>query len=90
MTWLLRRYLDERSPTLKNFAKVVRSFEGRQFDERHSSSARHTAATRCGERGDAGRRRGVEPAVTLTAGGSASAPASFRGEYCASPKRLRD
>jgi hypothetical protein len=32
MKWL-RRYLDERSPTLKNFAKVVRSFEQRQLDE---------------------------------------------------------
>ena len=25
----LRRYLDEKQPTLKNFAKVVRSLEGR-------------------------------------------------------------
>jgi hypothetical protein len=29
MKWL-RRYLDEKSPTLKNFAKVVRSLEERQ------------------------------------------------------------
>jgi hypothetical protein len=29
MKWL-RRYLDERSPTLKNFAKVVRSLEQSQ------------------------------------------------------------
>ena len=28
MKWL-RRYLEERSPTLKNFAKVVRSLESR-------------------------------------------------------------
>jgi DNA-directed RNA polymerase specialized sigma54-like protein len=32
MKWL-RRYLDERSPTLKNFAKVVRSLEHRQRDD---------------------------------------------------------
>jgi hypothetical protein len=32
MRWL-RRYLEERSPTLKNFAKVVRSLEGCQLDE---------------------------------------------------------
>jgi hypothetical protein len=32
MRWL-ERYLGERSPTLKNFAKVVRSLEGRQLDE---------------------------------------------------------
>jgi hypothetical protein len=29
----LRRYLDEKSPTLKNFAKVVREFEQRELDE---------------------------------------------------------
>ena len=29
MKWL-RRYLDERTPTLKNFARVVRSLEQRQ------------------------------------------------------------
>jgi hypothetical protein len=28
-----RRYLDERAPTLKNFAKVVRSLQQRQLDE---------------------------------------------------------
>jgi hypothetical protein len=32
MKWL-RRYLDERSPTLKNFAKIVRSLEQRQLDD---------------------------------------------------------
>jgi predicted metal-dependent HD superfamily phosphohydrolase len=32
MKWL-RRYLDEKEPTLKNFAKVVRSLERRQLDE---------------------------------------------------------
>jgi hypothetical protein len=32
MKWL-RRYLEERSPTLKNFAKVVRSLEQRQLDD---------------------------------------------------------
>jgi hypothetical protein len=32
MKWL-RRYLDERSPTFKNFAKIIRSVEQRQFDE---------------------------------------------------------
>ena len=32
MRWL-RRYLDEKSPTLKNFAKVVRSFDERQQSE---------------------------------------------------------
>jgi uncharacterized protein HemX len=31
MKWL-RRYVDEKSPTLKNFAKVVRSLEQRQVD----------------------------------------------------------
>jgi uncharacterized protein YutE (UPF0331/DUF86 family) len=29
MKWL-RRYLDEKQPTLKNFAKVVRSLEERE------------------------------------------------------------
>jgi len=29
----LRRYLGEKDPTLKNFAKVVRSLEQRQLDE---------------------------------------------------------
>jgi len=29
----LRRYLDEKEPTLKNFAKVVRGLERRQIDE---------------------------------------------------------
>ena len=28
----LRRYLDEKSPTLKNFAKVVRQLEQRQLE----------------------------------------------------------
>jgi hypothetical protein len=28
----LRRYLDEKEPTLKNFAKVVRALEGRRGD----------------------------------------------------------
>jgi phage regulator Rha-like protein len=28
----LRRYLDEKSPTLKNFAKVVRDLEQRQSE----------------------------------------------------------
>lgn len=32
MKWL-RRYLDERSPTLRNFAKVVHTLEQRQLDE---------------------------------------------------------
>jgi hypothetical protein len=32
MTWLLRRYLDERSPTLKNFAKVVDELARRERD----------------------------------------------------------
>jgi hypothetical protein len=32
MKWL-RRSLDEKSPTLKNFAKVVRSLEERQVNE---------------------------------------------------------
>ena len=32
LKWL-RRYLDEKEPTLKNFAKVVRQFEQRQLDE---------------------------------------------------------
>ena len=32
MKWL-RRYLDEKEPTLKNFAKVVRSLEERQLDD---------------------------------------------------------
>ena len=32
MKWL-RRYLDERSPTLKNFAKVVRNLEQRQLTD---------------------------------------------------------
>ena len=32
MRWL-RRYLDEREPTLKNFAKVVRSLDDRRIDE---------------------------------------------------------
>jgi len=32
----LRRYLDEKSPTLKNFAKVARSHEGWGFDEETS------------------------------------------------------
>ena len=32
MKWL-RRCLDERSPTLKNFAKVVQSLEQRQLEE---------------------------------------------------------
>jgi len=31
MKWL-RRYLDEKEPTLKNFAKVVRGLEQRQLD----------------------------------------------------------
>ena len=31
MKWL-RRYLDEKEPTLKEFASVVRSLEGRQLD----------------------------------------------------------
>jgi hypothetical protein len=31
LKWL-QRYLDEKSPTLKNFAKVVRSLEQRQLD----------------------------------------------------------
>ena len=31
MKWL-RRYLDEKEPTLKAFAKVVRSFEKRKLD----------------------------------------------------------
>jgi hypothetical protein len=31
-TKFVRRYLDEKSPTLKNFAKVVQSFEQRQGD----------------------------------------------------------
>jgi hypothetical protein len=29
----LRRYLDEKSPTIKNFAEVVRSLKRRQVDE---------------------------------------------------------
>ena len=29
----LRRYLDEKEPTLKEFAKVVRNLEQRQLDE---------------------------------------------------------
>jgi hypothetical protein len=32
MKWL-RRYVDEKSPTLKNFAKVVRSLDARQLDD---------------------------------------------------------
>ena len=32
MKWL-RRYPDEKEPTLKEFAKVVRSLEQRQLDE---------------------------------------------------------
>jgi len=32
MRWL-RRYLDENSPTLKNFAKVVRNLEQRQLND---------------------------------------------------------
>jgi hypothetical protein len=32
MKWL-RRYLDEKSPTLKEFAKVVRSLEQRRIDD---------------------------------------------------------
>jgi hypothetical protein len=32
MKWL-RRYLDERKPTLKSFAKVVRELEQWRFDE---------------------------------------------------------
>jgi len=32
MKWL-RRYLQEREPMLKNFAKVVRELEQRQIDE---------------------------------------------------------
>lgn len=32
MRWL-RRYLDERSPTLRNYAKVVRSLEQQQLEE---------------------------------------------------------
>jgi len=32
MKWL-RRYLDEKEPTLKNFAKVVRELEQRELDE---------------------------------------------------------
>jgi hypothetical protein len=32
MKWL-RRYLDERSPTLKNLAKVVRSLQRRLDDD---------------------------------------------------------
>jgi len=32
MRWL-RRYLDENSPTLKNFAKVVRNLEQRQLTD---------------------------------------------------------
>jgi hypothetical protein len=32
MRWL-GRYLDERSPTLKNFAEVFRSLERRRLDE---------------------------------------------------------
>ena len=31
MKWL-RRYLDEREPTLENFAKIVRGLERRQAD----------------------------------------------------------
>jgi hypothetical protein len=31
LRWL-RRYLDEKEPTLKYFAKVVRGLEQRQFD----------------------------------------------------------
>ena len=37
MTWL-QRYLDEKSPTLKNFAKVVRRLEQRQLDESRLTS----------------------------------------------------
>ena len=32
MRWL-KRYLVERTPTLRNFAKVVRNLESRQLDE---------------------------------------------------------
>ena len=35
MKWL-RRYLDEREPTLEEVAKVVRSLEQRQLDQRAS------------------------------------------------------
>ena len=35
MKWL-RRYLEEKEPTLEEFAKVVRSLEERQLDQRAS------------------------------------------------------
>jgi len=34
----LRRYLDQKEPTLKNFANVVRSLEQRQLDESRLTS----------------------------------------------------
>jgi len=32
----LRRYLDEKEPTLKNFAKVVRELEQRRLKSEHN------------------------------------------------------